>query len=318
MKNNVLVVEISGKRPGSKKDRPTEKNVCSYEHLIISNNSEGYETDWSIINVPQDYQDWYKTNVKMSDSAWYAPMNRSYAIKYAREHGYRYLVQLDDNIKFLEIAYCCKINDHTIKRYRAQSTSEMLDDFVDMMVTVLECTNAGIVGCSLAGVANPDNSYLSERYVYSIFTLDLARVPDFYQGDFEDDVEFRLKLAQMGVPSVQVAPLRYSKTGQQKTKDLTGCRKAYADVGIKRGDHMRKLYGNVYSCGMRGKSNCIRSEAKVGEAYFKHRLAPFKVGVMVKDKCRIDTKMQKLFSKWAKKRDCKTILREKRVKRGTR
>lgn len=305
MKNNVLVVEISGKRPGSKKDRPTEKNVCSYERLIISNNSEGYDTDWPIINVPQDYQDWYKANVKTSDSAWYAPMNRSYAIKYAREHGYRYLVQLDDNIKFLEIAYCCKINNHTIKRYRAQSTSEMLDDFIDMMVIVLECTNAGIAGCSLAGVANPDNSYLSERYVYSIFTLDLERVPDFYQGDFEDDVEFRLKLAQMGVPSIQVAPLRYSKTGQQKTKDLTGCRKAYADVGIKRGDHMRKLYGDLYACGMRGKSNCIRSEAKAGEAYFKHRLAPFKVGVLVKDKCRIDTKMQELFSKWAKRETAK-------------
>lgn len=316
MNSEVLVVEISGKRPGSKKDRPTEKNSCNYDHLIISNNSEGYDTDWEIIDVPHDYQDWYITNVKTSDSAWYAPMNRSYAIKYAREHGYRYLVQLDDNIKFLEIAYCCKLNDHTIKRYRAQSINGMLDDFVDMMVTVLKYTNAGVVGCSLAGVANPDNSYLSERYVYSIFTLDLQRVPDFYQGDFEDDVEFRLKLAQMGIPSVQVAPLRYSKTGQQKNKDLSGCRKAYADVGVKRGDHMRQLYGDVYACGMRGKSNCIRSEAKAGESYFKHRLNPFKVGVLVKDKGKIDAKMQELFQKWAKKRDCKTIVKEKRVKRG--
>ena len=315
MRNDVLVVEISGKRPGGSRERPTEKNACGYEHLIISNNSDGYETEWPIVNVPPDYVEWYKAHAKMSDSAWYAPMNRSYAIKYAREHGFRYLVQLDDNIKFLEIAYCCKINENTIKRFRAQSTNAMLDDFIAMMVTVLECTNAGIVGCSLAGVANPDNSYLSERYVYSIFTLDLQRVPDFYHGDFEDDVEFRLKLAQMGVPSVQVAPLRYSKVGQQKNKDLYGCRKAYAEVGVKRGDHMRKLYGNVYACGMRGKSNCIRSEAKAGEAYFKHRLAPFKVGVLVKDKHRIDEKMQELFCKWAKKRDCKTIVREKKVKK---
>lgn len=222
MRNDVLVVEISGKRPGGSRERPTEKNACGYEHLIISNNSDGYETEWPIVNVPPDYVEWYKAHAKMSDSAWYAPMNRSYAIKYAREHGFRYLVQLDDNIVFLEIAYCCKINENTIKRFRAQSTNSMLDDFIAMMVTVLECTNAGIVGCSLAGVANPDNSYLSERYVYSIFTLDLQRVPDFYQGDFEDDVEFRLKLAQMGVPSVQVAPLRYSKVGQQKNKDLSG------------------------------------------------------------------------------------------------
>lgn len=315
MRNDVLVVEISGKRPGGSRERPTEKNACGYERLIISNNSDGYDTEWPIVNVPDDYAEWYKAHAKMSDSAWYAPMNRSYAIKYAREHGYRYLVQLDDNIRFLEIAYCCKINENTIKRFRAQSTNAMLDDFIDMMVTVLECTNAGIAGCSLAGVANPDNSYLAERYVYSIFTLDLQRIPDFYQGDFEDDVEFRLKLAQMGVPSVQVAPLRYSKVGQQKNKDLSGCRKAYAEVGVKRGDHMRKLYGNLYACGMRGKSNSIRSEAKAGEAYFKHRLAPFKVGVLVKDKRCIDEKMQELFCKWAKKMDCKTIVREKKVKK---
>lgn len=315
MDDAILVVEISGKRPGGKNKRPTEKNFCSYDHLIISNNSEGYDTEWKIVNVPADYTEWYKTNVKTSDSAWYAPMNRSYAIKYARDHGYRYLIQLDDNIKFLEIAYCCKINDHTIKRYRAQSTNAMLDDFIDMLVTVLECTNAGIAGCALAGVAKPDNSYLSERYVYSIFALDLHRIPDFYQGDFEDDVEFRLKLAQMGVPSCQVAPLRYSKVGQQKNKDLTGCRKAYVEAGVKRGDHMRRLYGDVYSCGMRSKSNCIRSSAKVGEAYFKHILAPFKVGILVNDKARMDAKMQQLFRKWAKKRDCKTIVREKKVRR---
>ncbi len=313
MRNDVLVVEISGKRPGGVKERPTEKNAISYDHLIISNNSEGYDTDWPIVNVPKEYQDWYIANIRTSESAWYAPMNRSYAIKYAKEYGYRCLVQLDDNIKFLEIAYCCKVNKTTIKRYRAQSTNEMLDDFIDMLVAVLEETNAGMSGCSLAGVANPTNDFLAERYVYSIFALDLERCPDIFQGDFEDDVEFRLKLAQMGVPAIQVVPLRYSKTGQQKNKDLSGCRKAYAEAGVKRGEHMRMLYGDIYSCGMRGKSNCIRSEAKQGESYFKHYIKPFKVGVIVKDQKRLEEKMIAIFEKWQKKRDCKTIVREKKV-----
>ena len=52
----ILVVEISGKRPGGKNNRPTEKLSISYDHLIISNNSEGYETEWEIINVPPDYE----------------------------------------------------------------------------------------------------------------------------------------------------------------------------------------------------------------------------------------------------------------------
>lgn len=243
-------------------------------------------------------------------------MNRSYAIKYAREHGYRYLVQLDDNIQFLEISYVRKGADGINKRYRAQSTDGMLDDYVDTLVTVLKCTNAAMAGCNLAGVANPCNEigYITERFCYSIFALDVDRCPDLFQGDFEDDVEFRLKLKQMGVPSVQVVPLRYSKTGQAKNKDLTGCRKAYAEAGVKRGEHMRKLYGNIYSCGMRSKSNCITLQAEAGAAYFKHILKPFKVGVLVKDKEKIDAQMRYLFKKWAKEPKCSCKIKEKRVK----
>lgn len=279
MKDKTLIVEISGKRPGNSKQRPTEKNKTEYPHVIISNNSEGYETDWEIVNVPQDYEVWYKSVAKTSDNAWYAPMNRSYAIKYAREHGYRYLAQLDDNIEHLEIGYKCKLKSGVIKRYRNQSTDGMLDDFIDTLVIVLQNTNAAMAGCNLAGCSDPDDTYLAERFVYSLFVLDLDRCPDLFQGDFEDDVEYRLKLRQMGLPSIQVAALRYSKTGQAKTKDLTGCRKAYAEVGVKRGEHMRKLYGDTYSCGMRSKSNRMNADWEVGEAYFKHTLKPFKMGV---------------------------------------
>jgi hypothetical protein len=66
--------------------------------VIISNNADGYVTDIPIVMVPDGYRQWYVANHKNSENAWYAPMNRSYAIKYAREKGYRYLVQMDDNI----------------------------------------------------------------------------------------------------------------------------------------------------------------------------------------------------------------------------
>lgn len=57
--NEILVVEISGKRPGGVKQRPTEKFSIGYDKVIISNNSEGYKTDWEIVNVPDDYREWY-------------------------------------------------------------------------------------------------------------------------------------------------------------------------------------------------------------------------------------------------------------------
>ena len=312
----ILIAEISGKRPGDERQRKTERFHTKYDHVIISNNSEGYNSKWPIIDVPEDYRQWYVDNVKTSENAWYAPMNRSYAIKYAREHGYRYLVQLDDNIKFLEIGYYDEV-DGVRKRYRTQSTLEMLDDFVDILVEVLKNTNAGIAGCGMSGVSNREIKFLVERYVYSFFALDLAICPDIYQGDFEDDIEYRLKMAQMGFPSVQVPVLKYSKTGQSRNKDLTGNRKAYADAGIKRGEHMLKLYGNLYSCGMRSRGNSITAEDCAGEAFFKHKLTPFKVGVIVYDIEPIKKKMSELLKKYAKSNPDKVIIKEKRLKHGT-
>ena len=201
--SKVLVVEISGKRPGTAAQRPTERFKIGYDHLIISNNSDGYESEWPIVMVPPEYVEWYKENVKTSDNAWYAPMNRSYAIRYAREHGYDYLVQLDDNIVYLEIAYLLEGKDGKTKRYRQQSQTEMMDDFIDMLCTVLDNTNAAIAGCDLRSCA-PSRLFLSERFCYSFFALNLKRCPDIYHGDFEDDIEFRLKCAEMGYQSVMV------------------------------------------------------------------------------------------------------------------
>ena len=162
-KKEVLVVEISGKRPGTKKDRPTEKYDISYDKVIISNNSYGYITDWPIINVPDDYKEWYINNIKSSDNAWYAPMNRSYAIKYAREKGYKYLIQLDDNIVSIDIS--CKNSNRSI--YISNKYLQF-DDVIDMLVEVLKNTNACMTGCNMASMSIPGNQFLAERYCYSL------------------------------------------------------------------------------------------------------------------------------------------------------
>lgn len=307
---DVLVVEISGKRPGNSDARPTEKMNIKYDKVIISNNSEGYETNWEIINVPEDYVEWYKANLKNSDNAWYAPMNRSYAIKYAKEHGYKYLVQLDDNIKMLQIAYCIKksnINYEFKKEYRATSQSgdgsNMINDFINILVEMLKQTNAGITGCYMSGAAMPGDDYLAERYCYSLFVLNLDLVPDEYHGDFEDDIEFRLKLNQMNIPSLQNAVLMYGKTAQQVNKDLTGCRAEYLKAGVKRGEHMRKLYGDIYKAGMSSRSNRAGKQEIDDTKYFRHKLKSIKLGVLVKDKNKIDNLMKKAFKKYAVKKE---------------
>lgn len=229
MNKEILVVEISGKRPGTKKQRPTESYEIKYDKVIISNNSEGYETEWQIVNVPDNYKEWYIKNWKQSENAWYAPMNRSYAIQYAKERGYKYLIQLDDNIKSLCIKACYKG-----KKLYIRQNKTMINDFIEMLVEILKNTNAGMCGCNIISMSVPNAQFLSERYCYSFFALKLDVCPEIFQGDFEDDIEYRLKLAQMKIPCIQCVPLYYGKTGQNNNKDLSGCREEYKKQGVKR------------------------------------------------------------------------------------
>ena len=321
MRDDVLIVEISGKRPGTSKQRTTEKYPMKCKHIIVSNDSEGYETDWEIVNVPEDYKKWYIENVKTSDKAWYAPMNRSYAIKYAREHGYKYLVQMDDNIKLLQIAYLIDKGSYSKRYTHTWSASDNLtdyvvDDFVDMMCAVLDNTNAGMCGMNLAAVI-PDDSVITERYVYSFFTLKLDSCPDVFQGDFEDDIEYRLKLAQMGIPCVQLGFLQYGKQGGgggKDFKDLTGCRAAYKEAGVKRGEHMRKLYGDIYSAGTTSKGISTNQKSRQ-EGRFKHKLKTVKLGVKIKNADFINSKIKVLLEKYAVEKKDSISLKEKEEKK---
>lgn len=310
MMNDVLVAIISGKRPGGKKERPTEKLSTQLDRVIISNNADGYVTDIPIVMVPDDYRAWYVANHKNSDNAWYAPMNRSYAIKYAREKGYRYLVQMDDNIVKLSIAYFNTAGDRQ-RRYRVEYIDAM-DDFIGMYKTVLKNTNAAMVGCNIIGTSVPDDTLWREGYCYSFFMLDLNRCPDVFQGDFEDDIEYRLKCAQIGRPVIQLPWMMYGKTGQGKNTDLSGCRAEYAKQGLKRGAHMSVIYGDTYSCKMTHKRHTTVAKTENDALYFKHQLKPFRVGVIVKDAEAIRNQARMMFSKYRKRQADKCVVKVKR------
>lgn len=290
-KKDVLVCEISGKRPGTKKQRPTEKYEITYDKLIISNNSDDYDTEWKIVNVPDNYKEWYINNYKQSDNAWYAPMNRSYAIEYAKQHGYKYLIQLDDNITNVNIL--CKSGQ---KKIYIGNNKIKFDDIIEMLVTVLENTNAGMTGCDMVSMSTPNNQFLAERFCYSLFALKLDVCPPVFQGSFEDDIEYRLKLYQMGIPCIQVIPLKYGKTGQALNKDLSGCRAEYLKQGVKRGEQMRKLYGDIYSCGMATGAKAGRQGNRRNQVLFKHRMKSIKCGVMVYNMKNIQDKFKEILN----------------------
>lgn len=282
----------------------------TYDHLIISNNSEGYETDWDIVNVPEDYVEWYKENVRMSETAWYAPMNRSYAIKYAREHGYDYLVQLDDNITALEIVYQI-VKDGILMKYR-HNGREMVNDFIEFMACVAENTNAAMVGMQLKGSAGPNADFLGERYCYSFFLLDLKSCPDIFHGDFEDDIEYRMKCKELGKPVLQIYSMRYGKTGQLSNKDESGNRAAYTKAGLKRGEHMRVLHGDLYSCGYSYRT--ASTTTKTYGEFFKHRVKSFQVGTQTKGTDQINKAFLGLLKKYAEPHEDRAVIKEKRLR----
>jgi hypothetical protein len=282
--SEVLVCEISGKRPGTSKERPTEKFECRFDKVIISNDCDGYETDWEIVKVPDEYKDWYLDNFRVSENAWYAPMNRSYAIKYAKEQGYKYCIQLDDNITLLQIKYKLDLDGISKKYYSgvgARSCS-FFNNFVEVLCAVLENTNACLAGCGLS--ANPPGDrFMREGYCYSLFALDLATCPEVFHGGFEDDIEYRYKCHEKKLPTVMVQPLQYGKTGQRSSGDKTGCRAEYERIGLGRGEVMRKIHGDMYRCGKQYKSNCTSNSRKLDTPQFGKKIKSFKDGIIVRD-----------------------------------
>ena len=61
---------------------------------------------------------------------------------------------------------------------------------------------------------------------------------------------------------------------------------------------MRKLYGDVYKCGMSHRPRRVGGK-RLEKDMFRHQLKPFKIGVMVKRKWQLDDKIRWLLKKYA-------------------
>lgn len=119
---------------------------------------------------------------------------------------------------------------------------------------------------------------------------------------------------------MQIAPLRYGKTAQAKSKgkkeDATGCRQGYIDAGVHRGDHMRILYGNLYTCGMRNRKNAITAARQDDDSlFFKHQLKPFKVGVRVKHMDEIKRTFHEILRKNYRQEEDKYVIKERKIRK---
>jgi hypothetical protein len=289
--DDTLIVIISGKRP-VKQFRTTERRVgVRGKWIIISNNSEGYESDLEIVNVPDDFRGYYKNNHALSEFGMGVCLSRSYAIKYARDKGYKYLIQLDDNCTVFDMKYIQENGTQFEKHYTD------ITPVMNLLTDVLRYTNAGMSGLNMMCMRSERSDLiLRERYVYSVMCLDLEKVGYFF-GDVEEDIEMRLQLAQKNIPVAQIVPLRYQKLGQYSSQDTTGNRTDYVKEGQNRGRFMERFYGDVYSREVTDSARNVATHNKAkGQEFFKHKLAQFQVGLKTKDNVKLQEAFKLAFS----------------------
>lgn len=299
--NETLVAIISGKRPGGVKERPTEKYIIKkYNEIIISNNSEGYITQLPIINIPETYRKkYYEDNIKIS---YEVPLSRSYALKYARDNNYKYLVQLDDNIVNFSIKFLKKNKiGQQVKSINIPTKNKfILEDVIDYMLDVIKNTNAGIVGINIAGCAHGEEAFLREGYVYSCIIMRTDIPIKYYHSGFEEDIEIRYKLKEANIPMIMIPWLRYAKTSQHTTQDITGNRISYVTAGVKRGEVMKKLYPQYFTCGLSNKSPGKGKNFNKGSFFYSHKLKPFKIGFILKNKGFLVLRFREFVKKYEK------------------
>ena len=99
-----------------------------------------------------------------------------------------------------------------------------------------------------------------------------------------------------------VVPFHYAKTAQDKhngKEDTSGNRDAYIKAGLKRGEHMSKLYGDMYE---RGYSDRGSGTKRTGKVKFRHKVKSFKVGVRAKNIQYLKNQLLSIFQKYATER----------------
>jgi hypothetical protein len=283
--NNVLVVIVSGNRL----NRPTENFNINGNTVIISNNSAVYVSRYPIIDVPDDFIEYYRENWSLSDFGMKTPLVRSYAIKYAREKGYKYIVQLDDNITGFSLRY------FNSKKGLVHTQIYNITPILNALVDILRYTNVGMSGLDMQAISIPTDKLVAERYLYSILCMDLEKVSYFF-GDVEEDIAMRYQLAQKNIPTAVLVPFKYSKTGQLSSGDKSGNRGMYDELQTNRGLIMSKIYGDKYK---RGTSNIIRNIAGLSRVrdneIFRHKLKKFKVGIKVKNEIALNESLRTSF-----------------------
>lgn len=274
--DDILYVIVSGKRPKAK-DRKTEtlQILAKRKTVIISNNSDGYhDTRYPILDVPQEFRDEF-AKYCITKFGGMVPMNKQFAVEFARARGFRFLAILDDNILSSPNRWFEQLKpfDHE------QDEIAMTERFERCARLILRNTNAGVVGAELSNIHLPGayNTLLSEGRPYSYVFLDLEKDLPIQFGDVEEDIIFCDNCWRKNIATVVLRWITYGKTSQgtgvkeQRYRDTSGNRSEYDAMTGARGENASKIIGLAH--GMR---TTRRATPGKRQYQYKHTLPPVK------------------------------------------
>lgn len=231
--SQVRVCVISGGRP-LLAQKPTHKflqglhdaGYTDIEYVVRADQAEGYETgDYRINTYSGEFADaWAKRHWRHPVKQWEAGgfhgafTGREWAMQCAERDGKKYVLQLDDNVKY--------IGPICANRRVSLDSSDPVECF-NILIGLVASTSVHMGGMQLSAVV-PKDEYRTIRpgYPYSVFVEKVAPNRPPYWGPFEDDIMHALDYARGANPARTSAVVDLLTYAKESTSN-TGMRKHY-------------------------------------------------------------------------------------------
>lgn len=239
---SVLIAVITGNRPRLEQ-RPTTRilalleaaGYANVEWVVRENHAPDYEQDHRPMNVYSNAftltyarDHWRHPKAKWAPDAFMGAFaGREYVMRSAAQRGFKYVLQLDDNVKYLVPA---------LGGARGEELSRVSPvECLNVLISIAASTNAAMCGMQLSTVSPFGiKRVIRPGYPYSVFveTITPYRVP--YYGPFEDDIMHALDyaLSPSPVTAAVVPGLVYSKESKPTSGGMRSHYTAERGLGL--------------------------------------------------------------------------------------
>lgn len=231
MKNDYAVFIISHKRPEVETLKALQKSGYNGEYFIVIDDTdptiEEYKSRYGEhLLVFNKEEIWKNTdtidNFKIMTCCTYS---RNYCIKAAKEKGYKYLVNLDDDIKMFKFRF---VQGEKLAISSIKDIGKVFEEYIKFMETAqLTCSGFIMAGKLIGGKKN----LLVDSCFYSRPTncfIMKASTP-YFKGTYYEDAIYAIQNNKQGYLTYALMPVVIYGTPPMKNHDGGGMTAAYEE-----------------------------------------------------------------------------------------